>query len=116
MEKRKNVMKRFRALFLAAVLLFTALAFAAECGNGGAFSITVTVLAVGPPEVTGIVLRDRTSNSTLYTNERTVNVEALGVTGNSVQMILSENSDFSGASWVDFENPTTFELSPEDYS
>jgi len=103
-----------KKILCAAVLLFSAFSLAAECANGGAFSITVTVLAVGPPEVTGIVLRDRTSGSTLYTNERTVNVEALGVTGNSSQMILSENSDFSGASWVDYENPTAFELSPEE--
>ncbi|PIS29774.1 hypothetical protein COT42_04395 [Candidatus Saganbacteria bacterium CG08_land_8_20_14_0_20_45_16] len=72
-------------------------------------SWTFTVDTAGPAG-TGLILKDRTSNNTTYTNERTVSVEASGIVGSPTQMMLSESFSFTGGSWVSFANPTTYAL------
>lgn len=60
----------------------------------------------------GITLSDRDSGDTDYTDEYTVRVDMnVGDPADAAWMKLSENSNFSGASWQQFQNPTTFTLS-----
>ena len=61
----------------------------------------------GSPEVGSITLTDRTSGDTSYTREQTISVEASGVTGDPIQMLVSHESDFAGATWESFS--ATFE-------
>ncbi|MFH1576085.1 MAG: NosD domain-containing protein, partial [Candidatus Margulisiibacteriota bacterium] len=84
-------------------------------GNWGSASTTFTfeVSTIGP-SVAGITLRDITTLDPNYTNDRTVSVEASGVSGGPTQMVLSESATFSGASWISYLNPTTFEVSAGD--
>jgi|GEM_PF-1335880 len=84
-------------------------------GNPGSFSTSFTfeVDTLGP-NVTGEVIRDRNTLKIGYTNDRIVSIEALGVSGSPTQMLLSQNSNFSGASWRTYQNPTTFEISAGD--
>jgi hypothetical protein len=66
------------------------------------------------PTVTSISLKDLLRGSTTETNVRTVSLEALGVSSDADQMIVSESATFNGASWSAFRNPATFELSSGD--
>lgn len=105
-------MKNIFKLFWIAILL-GAFAFAAEAASSGSFTFTVTLIpSVNPPAVTSIELSDTSSGSTQYTNDRTVKVTASGVANTPTHMMLSEDASFSGASWVTYANPTTFQLTP----
>ena len=70
------------------------------------FTITST-----SPTVESITLRDRTSGSTIYTNEREISLEAV-VFGAASDMLISEEG-YSGT-WQTLENPTEFTLSSGD--
>jgi hypothetical protein len=60
----------------------------------------------------GITLSDQDSGDTHYTDEYTVRVDMnVGDPADAAWMKLSENSNFSGASWQQYQNPTTFTLS-----
>ena len=61
------------------------------------------------PTITGIVATDRKTSSAVYTNDRTISIEATGVS-TAEQMIMAENASFSGASWQSYVNPTTFTI------
>jgi len=60
--------------------------------------------------ITGIELRDRTSGSLIYTNERTIEVFAVNVISTPESMRISEEATFSGAAWIPFSDPATFEI------
>jgi len=62
-----------------------------------------------------IVLSDQDSASVDYTNDITIDVLFNTSTEDVVAyMMLSEDPDFSGAPWLPYENPTTFDLSVGD--
>jgi len=83
-------------------------------GNWGNYASAYTFTVVlSTPTVSGIALKDSVSGNTSYAARRVVSVEASGVT-NQYQMMLSESSAFTGAAWITYENPTTFELSSGD--
>ena len=63
------------------------------------------------PLLQTLKLSDRHSGSTSLATDRIISVEAVGASGDPSEEIISENSDFSGASWQAFRNPATFELS-----
>jgi hypothetical protein len=70
------------------------------------FTIIVGTFEVGP-SLSGISLPT-------YTKDQTIPVDALGVTGSPTHMMVSENSDFSGATWILYVDPTNFTLSAGD--
>lgn len=78
--------------------------------NGESSSKSDTITYALPPELSSITLTDRTSSSQDYTDDRTINV-ALATSNSPTQMMLSENSNFSGAAWQTFASSTTFTLS-----
>ncbi|MBN2057275.1 MAG: right-handed parallel beta-helix repeat-containing protein [Candidatus Saganbacteria bacterium] len=84
-------------------------------GNWGAYSTTFTFeVNSSIPAVSSIVLRDLNTGSQIYTNDRMVSLEALGVSGSPIEMIISQSGTFSGASWQAYLNPTTFEVTAGD--
>gem|GEM_PF-5237220 len=80
-----------------------------EAGN---YSEAATTSAVStdlvPPTVEAIVLSDRSSGSSLYSNDLTISIEASVLDG-ATQMLISDESTDSG--WIAYENPTEFTLS-----
>jgi hypothetical protein len=68
------------------------------------------------PAITGITLKDRTTGSTLYAKDRTVTLEASGVGGNAVKMVIAQDSAFTQnpTGWTTYANPTAFQLSSGD--
>jgi C1A family cysteine protease len=79
--------------------------------NSSYYSFYWQVLDVDFGTITGtIVLSDRTSGSTSLTDERTVNFN-ITPEGSPDEMILSEKSDFSDASWQTYSASGTFTLS-----
>jgi hypothetical protein len=85
-------------------------------GIWGSYSSPLFTFTVktAPPTLESILLRDRTTRSTLETNDRVITVEAAGVAGSPAEMIMSESATFSGALWAAYQNPTTFELTSTD--
>ncbi|MFH1347287.1 MAG: right-handed parallel beta-helix repeat-containing protein [Candidatus Margulisiibacteriota bacterium] len=84
-------------------------------GNWGAYSTAFTfeVDTVGP-NLTSIEVTNQSTGSPSYTNNQTVSVEAFNVSGSPTDMLLSQDSNFTGASWLSYENPTTYVLSAVD--
>ena len=81
-------------------------------GNWSAYSTAFTFeVDTSGPNLTGIILRDLDTLVQSFTNALTISVEAQNVTGSPTQMMMSENADFSGAAWVSYQNPATFEIS-----
>ena len=62
-----------------------------------------------PPILSSITLSDTDSGSTEYTNSEFVVVD-IDCAGSPAEMMLSYRSDFEGASWIAYENPTIGEL------
>ena len=73
------------------------------------------IVDTGPPVINSFELQDRTSGSSDYTNDKEVNV-VLSTTGSPSEMMLSENEDFSGASWVSYGETPILSLSEIDGS
>ena len=71
------------------------------------FSFNIETLT---PEVSGITLSDLETGSTVYARNRTVSLEANGVGGNPVDMLISEEADFAGANWLTYQNPVVIDL------
>ncbi|MFH1683738.1 MAG: Ig-like domain-containing protein [Candidatus Margulisiibacteriota bacterium] len=66
------------------------------------------------PSVGSIILRDQTTLSQTHTNNQIVSVEAIDVSGTPETMVMAESAAFTGASWITYSNPATFELSAGD--
>ena len=65
--------------------------------------------------ITEFTLADTTSGNTQYTDNSAVSAHiAVGDPESCAYMMLSENSDFSGASWVPYQQDSTFTLSTGD--
>ncbi|MFC1568529.1 Ig-like domain-containing protein, partial [Candidatus Margulisiibacteriota bacterium] len=64
------------------------------------------------PTLGSLVLSDRTSGNTQYSNDLTISVEAFGVAGAPVSIRLAEDSGFSvnDTGWLAFENPAEYTL------
>lgn len=73
-------------------------------------SDTINYSSSSPPTLTSFSVTDASSGSSTYTNNRTVSV-VLSASADVTQMILSENSNFSGASWQTYAASLTFQLS-----
>lgn len=78
-------------------------------GESGVFTIDSSA-----PYLTGIVLRDRVTGSTAYAKDRVISLEALNVSGDPAQMIISQSATFGAVSWIAYLNPATFEVSSGD--
>lgn len=63
-----------------------------------------------PPTIQSFSISDRSSGSTTYTDETTVNY-SISATNGPTQIILSENSSFSGANWQTYASSGTFTIS-----
>ena len=82
-------------------------------GNTSQFSLNKPVNGANPTAA-GLVLRDRVTGSTAYTNNRDISLEVVNYSDDSYEMSMSENPGFAGAGWTDIQLPTTFELSAAD--
>ena len=71
-------------------------------------------LDTNKPAVSSITLRDRNTDSILYTNQTIISIEANSVTGTPTQMKISQDSSFSGAVWQTYSQTVTFEVSSGD--
>ncbi|MBU0574035.1 MAG: Ig-like domain-containing protein [Candidatus Margulisbacteria bacterium] len=71
-------------------------------------------LDTNKPAVSSITLRDRNTDSILYTNQTIISIEANSVTGTPTQMKISQDSGFSGAVWQTYSQTVTFEVSSGD--
>lgn len=84
-------------------------------GWWGSYSAQWTfTIKLNGPSVSGITLRNPATGNANYTRERIVSLEAAGVSADAAEMIASENADFAGASWTNYQNPATFEISAGD--
>lgn len=69
-------------------------------GTDSAADVSPNYFAIENPVLIGsLQIKDRTTGSSAYTNNRTVSVEAVFSGAAAYGMIVSENSDFTGASW-----------------
>jgi Bacterial Ig-like domain len=68
------------------------------------------------PEVSGITVSDRVTGDTVRTNDRTISVEASGVTGSPTLMRIAQDAGFTTNStgWIAYQNPTTYETTAGD--
>ncbi|PIV39518.1 MAG: hypothetical protein COS29_02160, partial [Candidatus Omnitrophica bacterium CG02_land_8_20_14_3_00__42_8] len=86
--------------------------------NGGSGSAAGQVGTIYYKDLGAMVLRDTTTNSFTHTNARVVNVSIGLLTTDHLQYMLSENSDLTGASYVDITarptQTTTFTLTETD--
>jgi hypothetical protein len=112
----KFMLKRISKHILIILLIAATFGAAGRALSAGNFSITLQIQALLPPVVSAILLKDQSSGSTDYTNERDVIVEASGVENDPTQMLISESAAFAGASWIAYLNPTTFQLTSGDGS
>jgi hypothetical protein len=69
-----------------------------------------------PEEISigGITIQDKSSGNNQFANELSIVLNAQNILGNPVFMMISEDSGFTGASWISFVNPTEYVLSSGD--
>ena len=114
---QKFMLNKISKYILIIFLIAATFSAAGRCLSGSNFAITVQIQELLlPPVVSAILLKDQSSGSTEYTNERDIIVEASGVENDPTQMLISESAAFAGASWIAYLNPTPYELTSGDGS
>ncbi|MBN2058758.1 MAG: Ig-like domain-containing protein, partial [Candidatus Saganbacteria bacterium] len=83
-----------------------------EAGNWSGFSVSFTfeVDTIGP-NFTAVRLSDRSTGNTEYTNNDTISLEALNVTGSPIEMMIEEVGVPAFLNWFPYANPTTVTFS-----